>query len=107
MTLWYISFATDEGFRGGTVVEADNSEHALIVATNRGLNPGGEAAIIKVSPNEEHAPDIQAMMNRLASAEELLAMGGKKHEDCPDHIQDAFERHADVVCEKHNVVSRH
>lgn len=107
MTLWYISFATDDGFRGGTVVEANDSEHALTVATNRGLNPGGEAAIIEVPPKYEHAPDIQAMMNRLASAEELLAMGGKKHQDCSEDIQDAFERHADVVCEKHNIISRH
>lgn len=105
MTHWYISFATDEGFRGATVVEANNAEHALVVATERNLNPGGEAAIIEVPLEAEGEPDMQALLNKLLSKDEMMAMGGKSHGDCPPEVQERFMKAADVVCEDCNIPS--
>lgn len=98
MTYWYISFATDEGFRGATVVKARNAEGALAEATRRKLNPGGEAAILKVPKKAEVEPDMQAMINRLLGREEMLVQGGKRHGDCSEEFKEAFESAVDVVC---------
>jgi hypothetical protein len=38
MMWFYISFADHEGFRGGTIVQAENATGALAEATGRGLN---------------------------------------------------------------------
>lgn len=61
MTHWYISFADDDAFLGGTVVEAESAEAALMEATSRGLNPGGEAAILEVPREVEDLPDFKRM----------------------------------------------
>lgn len=98
MTYFYISFATDAGFRGATVVQANDDADALAVATAKGLNPGGEAAIIEVPPEAESEPDMQAMIDRLVGKEEMLAQGGKRHGDCSEDIQDAFDAAATKVC---------
>jgi hypothetical protein len=99
MTYFYISFATKAGFRGATVVEAADSKSALTVATLRGLNPGGEAAILEVPPESESAPDLHAMKNRLVGEEEMLAMGGRKGRDLPQEINEAWDHEISVVCE--------
>lgn len=96
---YYISFATDEGHRGSTVVKAHDPLHAVVVATELGLNPGGEAAVLYIPPGAEQSePDLRSMINRLVTAEELLAQGAKKLGDLPQYMQDRFEQAADVVC---------
>lgn len=102
MTYWYISFATDEAFRGATVVAATDAENALATATRLGLNPGGEAAIVEVPPEAEGEPDMQAMINRLLNKGEMIAQGGTRHGDLPEDMQDAFMDAADIVCEDCN-----
>lgn len=49
---YYISFADDDGFLGGCYVEAVHEHNAIMVATLRGINPGGEAKIIGALPRE-------------------------------------------------------
>lgn len=39
---FYLSFATDEGFRGGCVVRGDDVAEATKEAWRQGCNPGGE-----------------------------------------------------------------
>lgn len=39
---WYLSFATDEGFRGGVVVEAHDVISAVQEAWRKKINPGGQ-----------------------------------------------------------------
>lgn len=105
MTYWYLSFALEKargGFRGATVVEARDEMSALATATMRGLNPGGEVAILEVLPEEEDEPDIRQMLNRLVRREEMDAMGGRRHGDLPQYIQDAFEHEARFICEECN-----
>lgn len=102
MTLFYISFATSTEFLGATVVEADGAEHALTVAKERGLNPGGEVAIIRVPPEAESAPDVVAIRNRLADKAEMLAHGGKRHGDLSEQLRNKVEATIDFVCEDCN-----
>jgi hypothetical protein len=75
--LFYISFASlKDGFLGGTVVEANDSAGALREATRLGLNPGGEAQIIRVPDDNVGNPSIIALRNRLADRNELMTQRG-------------------------------
>lgn len=94
--LWYISFATDEGFRGATVVEGASAEDALTEATGRGLNPGGQAAILPVP--EPTPPDAARYLNRLVGKEELIADGGRRHGDLPPDMQHKIAHAGEFVC---------
>ena len=102
--LFYISFATDAGFRGATVVEASNEANAVIVASRLGLNPGGEAAVLSIPKDADRAElaEILSYKNRLVAKEELLANGARRLRDLPDNTQDAIESAAVVVCEDCN-----
>lgn len=100
MTYFYISFATDEGFRGATVVQADDAAGAVEEATTRGLNPGGEAAIMEIPPEAESEPDMLAMVNRLVGREEMIKeQGGQRLGDMSDDMKSAFKDAIDVVCD--------
>jgi hypothetical protein len=102
MTLVYISFATDVGFLGGTVVEAMNAADAIAEATRLSLNPGGQAAIIQVPLEAEDYPDIKRMRNRLCGREEMLSNGGKRFGDIPEATQDTPAAGVTIVCEQCN-----
>ena len=106
MTYFYISFATDEGFRGATVVRAADAAGAVMEATTRGLNPGGEAAIMEIPPEAESEPDMLAMVNRLVGREEMIEeQGGQRLGDMEDNMQEAFEDAVNVVCDGCNPVT--
>lgn len=106
MPYFYISFATDEGFRGATVVKAINAEGAVKEATTRGLNPGGEAAIMEIPPEAESEPQMLAMVNRLVGRDEMIEQqGGQRMGDMPEEMQDAIEGAADFVCDDCNPVT--
>lgn len=100
MGLWYISFADEDGFRGATVVEAFSSQAALAVASERGLNPGGQAGILPVP--EPMPPLALSYLNRLVGEDELIRNGAKKHQDLPPERQNWFDRNADYICADHN-----
>jgi hypothetical protein len=101
MTFWYISCAMPKkqgGFRGATVVEAGNAETALAVATMRGLNPGGEAAILEVPAEYENTEEMASMLYRLIGSEEILHNGGVRAGDLPAPMRRQFERDVTFVC---------
>mgnify|MGYP001434113113 CR=1 FL=1 len=100
MTHWFISFATDDGFLGATVVAAEDDAGALEEATRRGLNPGGEAVIIQVPPEADGGADMTRLLNRLADKEEMLAHGGKRIGDMSDDERARLD--ASFVCDKCN-----
>lgn len=102
MTLFYISFATDAGFRGATVVRAENEQDALVEASFRGLNPGGEALILGIPESEANNPDMVSMLNRLVGADEMRAQGASKLRDQPLAIRERAQHEATFVCEIHN-----
>jgi hypothetical protein len=104
---FYISFAADDGFRGATVVKGRSAEDALKEATRRGLNPGGEAAILAFPPGAaERESDLRSasarpwrsMINRLVGKEELIAAGAKRVGDLPGQLKSRWEREAEIVC---------
>jgi hypothetical protein len=101
MSLWYLSFASDDhGFLGATVVEADDAEAAVGRATRIGLNPGGEVAIVPVP--QEAEPEARKLLNRLASEAELRGEhGGKKVKEMSEEERAEFGL-TTVVCESCN-----
>jgi hypothetical protein len=58
MPEYWLSFATDEGFRGYTVVEAVDEAGAVARANELGRNPGGEIAILEIPSQAANEPDI-------------------------------------------------
>jgi hypothetical protein len=102
--LFYISFATDAGFRGATVVEAANEANAVIVASRLGLNPGGEAAVLAIPADAgaRELAEILSYKNRLVGKDELVANGARKLRDLPGNMQAAIADAATVVCEDCN-----
>ncbi len=93
MSLWYLSFAGDEGWRGAAYVEASSLEHAIRRAHELGCNPGGEVfggeapddifvadayrnRVLSLDDLREHARSI-GLTDELVrgSAEELLERG--------------------------------
>lgn len=102
MNLYYISFADNENFRGCTVVEGETEAGALATASRQGLNPGGEAMIILVPPEQENEPDVKAMLNKLVNKEEMQAMGELRHGDIEQPLQAALESGVTIVCEDCN-----
>ncbi|ODM71736.1 hypothetical protein [Bradyrhizobium elkanii] len=99
MRHFYISFATDEAFLGATVVRGIDAQDALVDASFRGMNLGGEALILEVPADD---PDMQAMLNRLVTREEIVSHGGKRLGDLPAGEQDGVVGTAAFVCAEHN-----
>lgn len=75
--MWfYISFASHaRGHLGSTVVEASDEKNAIGVATARGINPGGEAMIQRITKKQNKLPIIESLRYRLLSKEELKVQG--------------------------------
>lgn len=73
--LYYISFATKTEFLGATVVEGVSENNALEVATNNGLNPGGQAVILCVPEQCRELPDVAPLKYKLFNKEQMKALG--------------------------------
>ena len=67
MPWFYLSFASEHGFLGACVVEAADGPEALKIASERGINPGGQVMILP-TPAGEMPPFPKY---RLLSREEL------------------------------------
>ena len=79
MTYYWLSFCDSdrpEGqhFLGGCIVEAWNAEDAVREAWAQNCNPGGEVAIIEVTPQYE-ANVAKFTINHLYTRAEIEAMG--------------------------------
>lgn len=98
---FYISYANDK-FLGCTVVEAVSPEDALEEATKRGLNPGGEAAILGVPVSEYNNPEMLSLENRLVGKEEMMAQGAHRYGDLSDENKEKFNEAVISVCEECN-----
>jgi hypothetical protein len=102
--LFYISFATDEGFFGATVVAGEDEIDAIATATILRLNPGGEAAVLEVPDDltREDRVEMLSYRNRLVSKEELVRHGAKRLTDLSNEMQGAYEEACTVVCKECN-----
>lgn len=102
MTLFYLSFAAIDRFLGATVICAEDAPRALEQATLRGINPGGEVAILEVPKGSE--AEAGKMLNRLVEREELMAGGAKKHGDLSKREKARMEAATTKVCDECNTM---
>jgi hypothetical protein len=97
MKLFYISFATDVEFLGATVIDGLSETSALDIATNLGLNPGGQAVVLELPPDLWEAPDVKPMIGKLFNKEQMRAMGSKSHKDLDEETKELLECSSYVV----------
>lgn len=97
MNLYYISFATETEFLGATVVEAVSETNALEVATNNGLNPGGQAAIIFVPEFVHESPDVAPLKYKLFNKEQMKELGALRHGDLSEDKRNILEHYAKMI----------
>jgi hypothetical protein len=77
--LFYLSFADPEKpkgqqFLGATIVEAGTEVLAVAEAWLRGINPGGEVAIVDLHLSPDDLPsECASYLNRLVPREEIFA----------------------------------
>ena len=103
MSWFYISFATDEEFLGATVVEGGDAQDAFFEATLKGLNPGGEAAILEIPLAAQQEPDFHFMKNKLCSKEQILGSGGKPIRELNSEQREVFDTKATRISAEDNV----
>lgn len=71
---WWLSFAANDGFRGGVFTYATSFREAYDTATRLGLNPGGECRGI---PFRDIPDEHKKYANQLLSREDLdTKLGG-------------------------------
>lgn len=74
-TLFYLSFAGDEGFRGAVVTRANGPTTALIKVHRLGINPGGQALTIELPADHHHRVPEDAL-DRLLNLSDVNAILG-------------------------------
>ena len=80
MALHYLSFVGEEGWRGCTVVAADDFMEAVIKTHTLGINPGGEVKGTELPEEIMDDPDaaahVAACLNRLITREQMTELFG-------------------------------
>jgi len=71
LSLWWLSFADEDGFRGVVILEAYGFADAMRRSHEAGLNPGGEVKGFRVDP----ADHPEALRNRLLKKSDLAGFG--------------------------------
>jgi len=74
---WYLSYADDDGFRGGLLLEAHGELHAIELAQRLNLSPGGQVLILEV-PSEVAVTLQDESKGRLLSKPELERLFDEK-----------------------------
>lgn len=74
---WYLSYADDEEFRGGAILEAHGEIHAIELAQRLNLSPGGQVAVWEV-PAEVVVTLPAEAKGRLLSKPELARLFDEK-----------------------------
>lgn len=77
LSWWFLSYADDDGFRGGVIIQAHGQTEAVYLSSHRGISPGGEIRIIPI-PDEFLPPD--EYRNRLLTRPELNTFWQEEHE---------------------------
>ena len=72
MAWWWLSFADDEGFRGGINVQGDDFLGAVLNAKLMGQNPGGQVRGLELTFDISDLPE--KYKNRLLSLDDIAEM---------------------------------
>ncbi len=107
MKTFWISFANDdEGNLGCCIVDAESSKEAILMASELGINPGGEAMIWEMpDDNEDATAEINKYgKNILIRPEQLLSEGYRKTNEMDDETQQYIIEHPKmtVISEEYN-----
>ncbi len=76
MAWWYLSFCDpekpkSEQFLGACVINAATMTQAVTESHYRGLNPGGEVAIVEIPATREEIEQRGLVVNKLLSIDEI------------------------------------
>ena len=109
MADWYLSFATDDGFRGAAYVgPAETPEEALALASS--FNPGGDVMVLAI-PAELSSQILNSERMRLLTFDDLTRIDQRicgqdakprRLGDLPQDLQDDVDRLADHICQPCN-----
>ena|SRR5258706_9685162 len=102
MSLFYISFAGTEGFRGAVIVAAETLKGAVESAWRLKINPGGEAAGLCVDVSLEKLVPSE-YKNRLLSKTDLDTLDKHMLSLSGEFVEIPITR--ERVCEEHNAPS--
>lgn len=76
---FYLSFANESGFMGGSIVEAKSPVEAVEVANKLKLNPGGaEIAVIALKDGWKPSFYGKTYLNKFVPADEVRAQGATR-----------------------------
>jgi len=79
---WWLSFADENGFRGGVLTRAHGIGTAVTKTHALGINPGGEVRAIEISDENVNASSFGEHADKLLSAEYIdKHLGGKRKMD--------------------------
>lgn len=81
---WWLSFATEDGFRGVAIVKAKGFASAHLATSVLGINPGGQIQGLEFNLPEHVNTFIEKYSNRLLNKEEC-----KEFDDGMDKLMKA------------------
>jgi hypothetical protein len=97
--MYWISFASDQGFLGVVIAEGETPQAALAAVTELNLNPGGEAMLVEI-PTVAYRHHAWPYRNRLLQRGEIARIFGPAAD--PHEVQEAAGEACSVVCESCN-----
>ena len=71
LSVWYLSYADDYGFRGGVYLQAHGPAEATYLSNRRGYSPGGAVMVVGPLPADK-IPD-RKFWNRLLTKQDIEA----------------------------------
>jgi hypothetical protein len=81
---WYLSYADEEHFRGGVIIEARGFASAVVMAGQLGYSPGGQVTGLKIPASELPPPQYRSRcltkeeLNEFWEMENLGELDGQK-----------------------------
>ena len=86
MAWWYLSYAGEEGFRGGVIIEARGFGSAVLLSNVLKASPGGEVRGLKIPPDKLPPPKYHMRLltldelNEFWDMEKLSVLEGRERE---------------------------
>lgn len=97
--MYWISFASDQGFLGAVIAEGSSPEDAVGQVSQLKLNPGGQAMIVEI-PTVRYRHHAWPYRNRLLQKDEIERVFGEKAD--PHQVQEAAGDRCTILCDDCN-----
>lgn len=103
MKTFWISFASDAGFRGVIITEAPSEADAMAKINQLAINPGGEAVFFDMAAVPGGIAETRRFkQDTLISAEELNSLGYRRGSEIAATDYDKAMSHSTVLCQDCN-----